>query len=153
MAPNLSLNFMQNISHDQSYIVGIGSDLCDVNRIRDLYHKFDDKFLQRIFSNAERTYFSTISAKQQVAFLAKRFAAKEAISKAFGTGIGKNAFFTDITCLNMLNKAPYIRLTGRAHQTALNLVQKNNFSKYHIYISLSDENQYALAFSILVGIK
>lgn len=132
-------------------ILGIGCDMCYSPRIKDIYKKFDKKFLKRVYAPAEQIFFRTLPEEKKISFLSKRFAAKEALSKALQTGIGQYAYLTEISCLNDENHAPYIQLSHITHNTAKNIAQKNNFSDYHIYISLSDEELYSLAFIVLVG--
>lgn len=144
-------DIFSDIPHKDMAILGIGSDICNLNRIRKIYEKFGDKFLTRIFSDDECSYFYTLPENKKISFLAKRFAAKEALSKALHTGIGQHAYFTEISCLRTQNHPPKITLLGKTHHTALRLAQKNNYATYKICVSLSDDTDYALAFIILIG--
>ncbi len=119
-------------------IVGIGTDLVSVNRISDLYKKSGDKFAYKILSEKE------ISLKKiSINYLAKRFAGKEAIVKALGSGIGKEISFNDISILNNKNGAPFVKISEKS--------KSYKFLKYKkIHISLSDEKKgYALAFVVI----
>jgi holo-[acyl-carrier protein] synthase len=136
---------------DKMAILGIGTDICNIGRIEKIYDTFKDKFLTRIFSDDECYAFGKLSENKKIPFLAKRFAAKEAIAKALQTGIGQHAYFTEITCLGGGGQPPHVILIGKTHQTALRLAQINNYATYHIHISLSDDTDYALAFTILTG--
>ena len=144
-------NLFTEIPYKNMAILGIGTDICTVKRIEKIYKKFSTKFLNRIFSSDECDYVASLSDTKKIPFLAKRFAVKEAISKSLYTGIGQYAYFTEISCLSHHNQPPTINLIGKTHQTALGLAQKNNYARYHIYVSLSDETDYVSAFTILIG--
>jgi len=90
-------------------IVGIGIDLVEMQRIKEMIEK-QPKFLDRILTENEMTVFHSLSKKRQVEFLAGRFAAKEACSKAFGTGIGKEISFQDIEILNDEKGKPILKV-------------------------------------------
>jgi holo-[acyl-carrier protein] synthase len=141
-----------HMPHDEMAILGIGTDICNIHRIEKLYQRFKQNFLIRIFSPDECDAFACLPEIKQIPFLAKRFAAKEAIAKALHTGIGQYAYFTQISCLNQPHQPPMVTLSGQTHQTALMLAQKNNYAKYHIHVSLSDDTDYATAFVIITGI-
>ena len=128
-------------------IIGIGTDIVDIDRIRKSIAKHGERFLTRNFSHAEITAAQELA--DATAYFAKRFAAKEAFAKALGTGIGENAAFKDITTLNNELGAPYILLTGAAAASVARIEQNNAGNRLKIHISLSDEKQYAQAFVIL----
>jgi holo-[acyl-carrier protein] synthase len=132
-------------------VLGIGTDICHIGRIKKIYHRFGDKFLTRIFSKIECEKFVTLHDDKKMPFLAKRFAVKEAIAKALHTGIGQYAFFTDITCISKKDQPPQVILTGITHNTALDLARLNHYTDYEIHISISDDTDYATAFTILTG--
>ena len=132
-------------------ILGIGTDICNIERIEKIYDRFKSKFLNRIFSSAECSAFEKLSENKKIPFLAKRFATKEAIAKALQTGIGEHAYFTEISCLSVKSHPPKVTLIGETHETALKLAKINHYATYHIHISLSDDTNYALAFAILTG--
>lgn len=120
-------------------IIGIGCDLVDSKRIARLYEENGERFLARILSPEEKVQFDSLSLnpKNQLSYLAKRFAGKEAVSKAFGTGIGSLAFI-DISILNDEKGAPFVTLPPQ--------FKFKNYNKFDIKISLSDEDVMALAF-------
>lgn len=132
-------------------ILGIGTDICSMQRIEKIYHQFKHKFLMRIFANTECETFDALSDTSKIPYLTKRFACKEAIAKALGTGIGAFAYFTDIACISTKNQPPYVVLTGKTHETALRLAHSNGYDTYKIHISLSDDTDYATAFTVLTG--
>lgn len=115
-------------------IVGIGTDICEINRIQP-----GTGFANRILSESEKQILTTKKNKQ--AYLAKRFAAKEAISKAFGCGIGAKLSLKDISILNNEAGAPYVEITDNAK------AKLPAFSTIHI--SISDESNYAIAYAVV----
>ena len=122
-------------------IFGIGTDIVEVERIRklDSLEKFADKILSL---NELEVYKSQIDEKK-VTFLAKQFAAKEAVSKALGTGIGKDIRFNQIEILRNSDGKPYLNHDG----IITTILNDLGITKTHV--SLSDEKKYALAFVIL----
>lgn len=140
-----------DIINKENSILGIGADICNVTRVKQIYDRFQNKFLTRIFSSQECLSFEQLIHRERINFLAKRFATKEAIAKALKTGIGHQAYFKEITCLKNNFHAPNVYLEGKTHQTALSLAHKNNYDTYEIHISLSDDTEYALAFTIITG--
>src|SRR6476646_11083032 len=94
-------------------IVGIGSDLCNIERIQKSLDRWGDKFLQRVFTDHERAKAAR-RPFTSAGTLAKRFAAKEAFSKAVGTGFRAGVFMKDIGVVHMKRGAPTLALTGGA---------------------------------------
>ena len=121
-------------------LVGIGTDLVQLTRIQDLLERYGERFVSRILSEEERKLFTT--TLPTVAYLAKRFAGKEAVSKALGTGIGKVLSFQDISILNHPTGQPFVTLHGNGKALA------DQLKVSQIMISLSDEKDYALAFVV-----
>ncbi|PCI85614.1 MAG: hypothetical protein COB24_12545 [Hyphomicrobiales bacterium] len=128
-------------------IIGIGTDIVEVRRIAQSIEKFGDKFLARTFSVDELEHAKKLNSP--IPYYAKRFAAKEAFSKAIGTGIGQAALLKDISTLNNEQGAPYIQLSGNAAIFIANLQKNHADGDIKIHVSLSDEKQYAQAFVIL----
>ena len=122
-------------------IFGIGTDIVEVKRIRNLDSL--EKFADKILSLNELEVFKSQTDEKQVTFLAKQFAAKEAVSKALGTGIGKDIRFNQIEILRNSDGKPYLNHDGMITTIFNDL----GITKTHV--SLSDENKYALAFVIL----
>ena len=120
-------------------IFGIGIDVVEVNRISLILNK-KNNFKKRIFSNKEIS--QSKNTKKIYHFFAKRFAAKEAFSKALGTGISKGINFNEIAVLNEKNGKPFLKLEGQTKQT----VKKKLKKKTIISLSISDEKKYAVAF-------
>lgn len=125
-----------------SQIKGIGTDMVSISRIERLWQTYGNKFAQRILSAKELALLE--HKKEVVSFLAKRFAAKEAITKALGTGIGQVSFH-DISVLNYPSGAPYVDYSPKTQAW----LSSQQISTTHI--SLSDETDYALAFCVVSG--
>lgn len=125
-------------------VIGVGTDIVKVSRIKRLLKKHGKSFAQRILHKNELQIFQ--QRKTSKYYLAKRFAAKEALAKALGTGIAKGISFEEIEVLNNNDGKPEIILHGKALEIANQLGVKN------LFISLSDEKKYAIAYVILEGI-
>src|SRR6266540_1340471 len=98
---------------EEFMIVGIGSDLCNVDRIERSLARWGDKFLSRVFTETERAKAAS-RPHTAAGTLAKRFAAKEAFSKAVGTGFKRGVYMKDIGVINAPSGAPSLHLTGGA---------------------------------------
>jgi holo-[acyl-carrier protein] synthase len=120
-------------------ILGIGTDIVSVDRIKNSLK--NKKFLKRVFNTKEILKCKNIKTKTNC--FAKRFAAKEAFSKALGTGISKGINLNEIVVLNKKSGKPYINLTGKTKKI---LSQKFKGKKSKISLSLSDEKRFAVAF-------
>ena len=125
-------------------IFGIGTDIVNIKRMEKNLKKNNDKFKNRIFSDKEINYCE--KKKNPPAFYAKRFAAKEALSKALGTGIRKGINFKNIEIFNDNLGKPSIKLKGA---TANYLKKKIRTKKYSIHLSLSDDLPWAQATVII----
>src|SRR5258708_40241813 len=103
-------------SCEQTVIIGIGSDLIDIRRVAKVIERHGERFLHRIFTDAERAKAGrrAKSEKMVLATYAKRFAAKEACSKALGTGIRRGVWWRDMGVVNLPGGRPTMRLTGGA---------------------------------------
>tara|TARA_B110000003_G_C16285426_1_gene392694 strand:+ start:164 stop:547 length:384 start_codon:yes stop_codon:yes gene_type:complete len=123
-------------------IYGIGTDIVSVDRIKKSSKK--KNFLNRIFSKKEILKCKSMARPYNC--YAKRFAAKEAFSKALGTGIANGINFNEIIILNEKSGKPYIVLSG---QTKRILKSKFKNKKSKILLSISDEKKYAIAFVII----
>jgi len=122
-------------------VKGIGTDIVEVERVEKVLQRQGGKFVQRVLTATEQQEFFRLN--HSVAFLAKRFAAKEAVAKALGTGIGRGVSFQDINVGNNDKGAPCIVLSGGAAEAL------NNLGATEVLISLADETNYAVAFAIL----
>jgi holo-[acyl-carrier protein] synthase len=124
-------------------ILGIGMDVVETKRIAESIERFGDRFLHRIFLDAEVAYAR--SMKFPHLHLAARFAAKEAISKAFGTGIGKEIGWRDMEIVREPSGRPYVVLHGRALEYA------KTRGAQEIHVSLSHTAEYGSASAVIVG--
>ena len=120
-------------------IFGIGTDIVSVDRIKNSLK--NKKFIGRIFN--EKEILKCKKTNNSINCYAKRFAAKEAFSKALGTGISNGINFNEIVVLNKKSGKPYISIIG---QTKKILKKKSKRKKSKISLSLSDEKKYAVAF-------
>lgn len=121
-------------------VKGIGTDLVELSRVEETLKRYGDRFIDRVLTVEEKQDFN--KTKQSVAFLAKRWAAKEAAAKALGTGIGASAGFLDFYIDHDELGAPKLVLSGKAAETA----SAKGIELTHI--SLSDEQHHALAFVV-----
>lgn len=129
-------------------IFGVGIDLLNIERIKNLYDKYQIKLLKKILSNIEIDYLNNNDKKDKLNFLAKRFCVKEAFSKAVGTGIGKNISFRDVSCINDSNGKPYIKCSEKL----INFLENKfsiDFNKIKIDISISDEKPFVNSIVII----
>ena len=120
-------------------IFGIGTDIVKVKRLRKLINK--KTFLYRLFHYNE--VLRCNRTKNSLNCFAKRFAAKEAFSKALGTGISKGLSFNEIIVLNEKNGKPFIKLIDKTKKIVERKIKKK---KFKISLSLTDEGSYAVAF-------
>lgn len=125
-------------------IFGIGTDVVNIQRMRKTLIKYGNSFKNKTFSNLEIRYCE--KKHNSFAFYAKRFAAKEAFSKALGTGIRKGINLKNIEVMNDKLGKPNIRLKGKL---GMFLKKKVKSKKYNIYLSLSDDNPWAQATVII----
>ena len=128
-------------------IIGIGTDIVDIDRIRQTLAEQGMRFIERCFAEHERKYAPDHPAA--AAHYAKRFAAKEAVAKALGTGIRDGIYLKDITVENDAAGAPRLRLYNAALQYLEGMAPKG--AKV-MHLSLSDERGHALAFVIIEGL-
>ena len=122
-------------------IYGVGTDIVDIDRIQKIIFKNREGFIKKVLTDHEQALFA--NKADSAAFCAKRFAAKEAFSKALGTGIGKVISFQDLTVRNNENGKPHFIPSEKLR---LYLLEKG-IKKAHL--SISDESQNAVAFVIL----
>ena len=120
-------------------LYGIGTDIVKISRIKKNIKK--KSFINRLFNPNE--ILKCNKRKNSSNCFAKRFAAKEAFSKALGTGISKQVNFNEIIVLNEKNGNPFIKLL---HKTKINVEKKLKTKKFKISLSLTDEEDYAVAF-------
>ncbi|MDR3523232.1 MAG: holo-ACP synthase [Acetobacteraceae bacterium] len=124
-------------------IIGLGSDICDIRRIEKSIERFGDKFLQRVFTATEIAKAERRSGTMRTGTYAKRFAAKEAMSKALGTGFRKGVFLQDLAVVNLPGGKPSMQLTGGAAARLADITPPG--MQAQIDITLTDEYPYAFA--------
>ena len=127
-------------------IIGIGSDLCNIQRIEKSLERFGDRFLDRVFTDAEKAKAAR-RPHTAAGTLAKRFAAKEAFSKAVGTGFKRGVFMKDIGVVNLASGAPTLQLTGGAKARLDALAPEGHAVDVHL--TMTDDYPWAQAFVIL----
>ena len=131
-------------------IIGLGSDLCNIERIQSSLDRFGDRFLQRVFTEVEQA--KAARRPHTVAgTLAKRFAAKEAFSKAVGTGFKRGVYMKDIGVVNLPSGAPTLQLTGGAKARLDALAPEGH--AIDIHLTMTDDYPWAQAFVILQARK
>ena len=131
-------------------IVGIGSDLCNIERIQNSIDRFGDRFLNRVFTETERAKAAR-RPFTMAGTLAKRFAAKEAFSKAVGTGFKRGVYMKDIGVVNAPSGAPTLVLTSGAKARLDALAPAGHAIDVHL--TMTDDHPWAQAFVILTTRK
>lgn len=127
-------------------ILGIGSDIIDIRRIEQTLERFGDRFIHRIYTETERARAER-KPLERAATYAKRFAAKEACSKALGTGLKQGVFWRDMGVVNLSTGQPTMRLTNGAARRLEQLTPKGLVP--HIHVSLTDDYPMAVGFVII----
>ena len=131
-------------------ILSIGSDLCNIDRIQASLDRFGERFEQRVFTAVERAKAAR-RPFTKAGTLAKRFAAKEAFSKAVGTGFKAGVFMKDIGVVNARSGAPTLNLTGGAANRLAAITPAGHAAVIHL--TLTDDHPWAQAFVIIEAIK
>ena len=126
-------------------IVGIGSDLCNISRVEKTLERYGDRFIQRCFTPVEQR--KSEGRAQRAASYAKRFAAKEACSKALGTGLNHGVFWHDMGVVNLPSGKPTMKLTGGAAERLAKLIPPGHEPVIHL--SITDEFPMAMAYVII----
>lgn len=131
-------------------IVGLGSDLCSIERIAASLERFGDKFERRVFTDIERAKAAR-RPFTKAGTLAKRFAAKEAFSKAVGTGFKGGVYMKDIGVVNAPSGAPTLELNGGARARVDALTPAGH--AMHVHLTMTDDHPWAQAFVVLEARK
>lgn len=124
-------------------IIGIGTDIVSIQRIEKAVERFGERFINKVFTDEEAIVCK--GKKDQASHLAARFAAKEAVLKALGTGISNGIGFRDVEVARAQGKRPEIILHGRGKEMAETLGVKD------IHISISHDGGIAAAFAVVEG--
>src|SRR5215475_1488198 len=126
-------------------IIGLGSDLIDIRRIEKTIERHGDRFIDRLFTDIERK--KSEGRAQRAASYAKRFAAKEACSKALGTGLRRGVFWRDMGVVNLPSGQPTTRITGGAAERLKAILPAG--AEPFIHLTITDEPPLAQAFVII----
>lgn len=126
-------------------IVGIGTDLADIRRIENTLNRFGERFEKRVFTDIERA--KSDKRRERAASYAKRWAAKEACSKALGTGLRMGVAWKEMGVVNLPSGKPTMELTGGAAERMAKLIPEGHTA--HIHVTITDDKPYAQAFVII----
>jgi holo-[acyl-carrier protein] synthase len=126
-------------------IIGVGSDLCDINRIEETLQRYGERFVARCFTEIERQKSDRRATR--AASYAKRFAAKEACAKALGTGLRHGVFWRDMGVVNLRSGQPTMRLTGGAAARLAAITPAG--CEAFIHLTITDEHPLAQAFVVI----
>ena len=129
-------------------IIGIGNDIIDIRRVEKTLERFGTRFTDRIFTEIERE--KSDRRRMRAASYAKRFAAKEACSKALGTGLRRGVFWRDMGVVNLRGGQPTMKLTGGAHQRLLEIVPEGMDPVIHL--TITDDHPLAQAIVIISAV-
>jgi holo-[acyl-carrier protein] synthase len=129
-------------------IIGIGNDIIDIRRIEKTLARHDRRFIERVFTEIEQK--KSDRRAQRVASYAKRFAAKEACSKALGTGLSQGVYWRDMGVVNEPSGKPTMRLTAGAGERLAAMTPSGMTAKVHL--TMTDEYPYAQAFVIIEAV-
>lgn len=126
-------------------IVGIGTDLADIERIRGTLERFGDRFVQRCFTEIEQV--KSDRRRNRAESYAKRWAAKEACSKALGTGLRMGVAWREMGVVNLPSGKPTLALTGGAAERLARLIPHGHEPQLHL--TITDDGPYAQAFVVI----
>ena len=124
-------------------MLGIGTDLCDIRRVERVLARHGERFVARVFTPVEQARAARRTESLRAGTLAKRFAAKEACSKALGTGFSQGVFHRDMGVVNLPSGKPTLVLTGGAQARLAALVPAGLVAVVHL--TMTDEYPYAFA--------
>lgn len=130
-------------------IIGFGSDLCNIERIRNSLDRFGERFINRVFTDVERAKAERRPFTRAGTF-AKRFAAKEAFSKAVGTGFRRGVFLKDIGVVNLPSGQPTLALTGGAKERLDAITPPGHAATVHL--TMTDDHPFAMAVVIIEAV-
>jgi holo-[acyl-carrier protein] synthase len=131
-------------------ILGIGSDICDIRRIERVIAAHGERFIERVFTEVERAKAMRRTEGIRAATFAKRFAAKEAASKALGTGFRRGVFMSDLGVVNLPGGQPTLRMTGGAADRLAAITPPG--MQAAVALTMTDEYPYAYAQVIISAI-
>ena len=128
-------------------IIGIGTDILNLERFKKILNKYDQKFIDRIYGKNE-ILISQNKIHSSTNYLGKRFSAKEATWKALSPSRGEGIFFREIEILNDINGKPYLFFSGKTKQF-IEKKEKNLKAKLKFNISISDDNPFVITFVVI----
>lgn len=131
-------------------IIGLGSDIVDIRRIEAVIARHGDRFLERVFTPVERAKAERRTERIRAGTYAKRFAAKEAASKALGTGFRAGVFFRDLGVVNLPSGQPTLRMTGGAAARLAAITPRGHAAQ--VALTMTDEYPYAQALVIISAV-
>lgn len=129
-------------------VLGLGSDLCNIERIQASIDRFGDRFIRRIFTDTEIAKADRRELTRTATF-AKRFAAKEACAKALGTGIRRGVFFRDMGVVNLPSGQPTLKLTGGAAERLVAMTPAGMTPDIHL--TITDDHPWAQAMVLITA--
>ena len=129
-------------------VLGLGSDLCNIDRIANSIARYGDRFLDRLFTPVERAKAER-RVMTRTATYAKRFAAKEACAKALGTGFRRGVFWRDMGVVNLPSGAPTLALTGGAAARLAELTPAGYVTAIHL--TITDDHPWAQAIVLITA--
>jgi len=129
-------------------VLGLGSDLCNIERIQSSIDRFGDRFIRRIFTDTEIAKANRRELTRAATF-AKRFAAKEACAKALGTGFRRGVFFRDLGVVNLPSGQPTLRLTGGAAERLAAITPGGMTADIHL--TITDDHPWAQAMVLITA--
>jgi holo-[acyl-carrier protein] synthase len=132
-------------------ILGLGSDIIDIRRIERTIARHGDRFLERVFTPLERAKAERRTERIRAATYAKRFAAKEAASKALGTGFSHGVFWRDLGVVNLSTGQPTLRMTGGAAARLAAITPPGHAAQ--VALTMTDEYPYAQAQVIITAVR
>ena len=130
-------------------IIGLGSDLCNIERIQNSLDRFGERFINRVFTDVERAKAERRPFTRAGTY-AKRFAAKEAFSKAVGTGFRRGVFMKDIGVVNLPSGQPTLALTGGAKERLDAITPPGHAATVHL--TMTDDHPFAMAVVIIEAV-
>ncbi len=129
-------------------VLGLGSDLCNIERIQSSIDRFGDRFIRRIFTDTEIAKADRRQLTRTATF-AKRFAAKEACAKALGTGFRRGVFFKDLGVVNLPSGQPTLKLTGGAAERLAAITPDGMTADIHL--TITDDHPWAQAMVLITA--
>jgi len=129
-------------------VIGLGNDMVDIRRIQNSLDRFGDRFINRIYTDVEKAKSEKRAAR--AASYAKRFAAKEACSKALGTGFRNGVFWRDMGVVNLPSGKPTMKLTGGALEQLQRITPENMVAQ--IDLTITDDDPWAQAIVLITAL-